>query len=433
MDSRQVNEEALIFERAADFLRTSHTQSLTQFLTDTDRAFKKKNQQALRLPAIVKYHAIPQTKPSGNANSKLPLKKQLALQRKKVGQILEDDEALAETLAKLPITLKSWTSGACERNNLKQSELNFAETFIKKFMKQTSERKVSMAPSTVNRAAIARRNTIKLIEIRRNTVTDLGSSPKQRHFNLNLIICSEIVAILQTSISERSESEKNTLFDYLRGMKAFKDTTDTVLAELCLSFRVSSLPENSTVFKQGDIGKEWYIILAGSCNVLISKSGYIKDAVQVAVLPTGAGFGDLALINDKPRLASIVTATNCTLIYVERLEYSRILDNFLHPDLIAVLETSCYQRTKEETKMLFDYVRQLKAFKDISNFILGELCAVFKFIRMKTDVSVFRQGDIGKEWYIILAGSCRVLISKTGTSKTGLVEDCIQVATLFKV
>jgi CRP-like cAMP-binding protein len=39
----------------------------------------------------------------------------------------------------------------------------------------------------------------------------------------------------------------------------------------------------------------------------------------------GAGFGDLALVNDKPRTASIVTATKCQLVLVEKIDYNRIL------------------------------------------------------------------------------------------------------------
>ena len=43
----------------------------------------------------------------------------------------------------------------------------------------------------------------------------------------------------------------------------------------------------------------------------------------------GAGFGDLALVNDKPRTASIVTATRCTLVLVEKTDYNRILKVFM--------------------------------------------------------------------------------------------------------
>jgi CRP-like cAMP-binding protein len=43
----------------------------------------------------------------------------------------------------------------------------------------------------------------------------------------------------------------------------------------------------------------------------------------------GAGFGDLALVNDKPRTASIVTATECKLVMVEKADYNRILKVFM--------------------------------------------------------------------------------------------------------
>jgi len=74
------------------------------------------------------------------------------------------------------------------------------------------------------------------------------------------------------------------------------------------------------VFSQGDIGTCWYIILKGSVNVVIVGKGV------VCTLQMGDDFGKLALINDAPRAASIVTAEDSThFLRVDKEHFNRIL------------------------------------------------------------------------------------------------------------
>jgi CRP-like cAMP-binding protein len=60
--------------------------------------------------------------------------------------------------------------------------------------------------------------------------------------------------------------------------------------------------------------------LRGEVSVKISKTGKIEDNFTVALLKAGQGFGELALINDAPRAATIITETRCELIKVESVK-----------------------------------------------------------------------------------------------------------------
>ena len=72
------------------------------------------------------------------------------------------------------------------------------------------------------------------------------------------------------------------------------------------------------MFKQGDEGTCWYIIYKGKVEVLVNGS-------VVCLLSDGDGFGELALINDKPRSATIRAFDICQFIKVEKGDYNRIL------------------------------------------------------------------------------------------------------------
>ncbi|CAG0892836.1 unnamed protein product, partial [Darwinula stevensoni] len=84
--------------------------------------------------------------------------------------------------------------------------------------------------------------------------------------------------------------------------------------------RKSKARESDDLFRQGDVGKSWYIIIRGSVNVVIQGRG------TVTTLGEGDDFGKLALLNDAPRAATIVLREeNCHFLRVDKEDFNRIL------------------------------------------------------------------------------------------------------------
>lgn len=74
------------------------------------------------------------------------------------------------------------------------------------------------------------------------------------------------------------------------------------------------------VFNQGDVGSWWYVIFRGSVMVEIAGKG------TVCQLREGEEFGKLALVNNAPRAATIVTAEDNTQFFkVRKEDFNRIL------------------------------------------------------------------------------------------------------------
>lgn len=127
--------------------------------------------------------------------------------------------------------------------------------------------------------------------------------------------------ILAKPAHERSLEEVDIVFEELQHLKALSHLGNGVKKQLAACVSGEHHPkQNTVIFNQGDQGQSWYIILRGSVNVVIVGKGV------VCTLHEGDDFGKLALVNDAPRAATIVTSEpNCYFLRVDKLDFNTIL------------------------------------------------------------------------------------------------------------
>jgi CRP-like cAMP-binding protein len=77
----------------------------------------------------------------------------------------------------------------------------------------------------------------------------------------------------------------------------------------------TSFAAGEFVFKAGDPGETMYIVTEGEVNV-VDGSGAILDTAG-----PGSIVGELALIDDEPRSATVVAKTACRLVVVDRRRF----------------------------------------------------------------------------------------------------------------
>ena len=93
-------------------------------------------------------------------------------------------------------------------------------------------------------------------------------------------------------------------------------------------------PKDAMLFAEGEPGNELFIIQKGS--VTISKI-VDNNEVLLAVLKVGDIFGEMALLEAKPRVASAVAYEECQVLAVNRTNFERMVST--QPQLIAKLTT----------------------------------------------------------------------------------------------
>ncbi|MDR1211666.1 MAG: cyclic nucleotide-binding domain-containing protein [Spirochaetaceae bacterium] len=98
-------------------------------------------------------------------------------------------------------------------------------------------------------------------------------------------------------------------------------------------------PANAMIFAEGEPGDELYIIQKGS--VKITKI-VDNNEVLLAVLKTGDIFGEMSLLESKPRAASAVAYEDCVMLAVNRVNFARMIST--QPQIIARLTTLLSER-----------------------------------------------------------------------------------------
>ena len=78
------------------------------------------------------------------------------------------------------------------------------------------------------------------------------------------------------------------------------------------------LPAGKTLMRQGDNGNEMYVIASGSV-------GVVRNGKEVARLGPGETVGEMALLSEGPRLATVTTLEPSTVFVIGHREFHTLL------------------------------------------------------------------------------------------------------------
>uniref|UniRef100_A0A671N111 Rap guanine nucleotide exchange factor 3-like n=1 Tax=Sinocyclocheilus anshuiensis TaxID=1608454 RepID=A0A671N111_9TELE len=186
-----------------------------------------------------------------------------------------------------------------------------------------------------------------------HTTNDKDSKDEELQESLSLLIQmgpdALLTMILRKCPSQRTPEDLEVIYEELLHVKAVAHLSTSVRKELAAVLVFESHAKAGTVlFSQGDKGTSWYIIWRGSVNVITHGKGL------VTTLHEGEDFGQLALVNDAPRSATIILREdNCHFLRVDKQDFIRILKDVEantvrleeHGKVVLVLEKSSAQET----------------------------------------------------------------------------------------
>lgn len=109
----------------------------------------------------------------------------------------------------------------------------------------------------------------------------------------------------------------------LKRTALFGDLTLPERLILAKALRRGDVPKGAYVFRAGDPGRSFFLIVAGRIKISLSRQG---REVVLAELGPGDYFGELSLIDGRPRSADVMAAVRSELLELPQDAFFRVLD-----------------------------------------------------------------------------------------------------------
>jgi CRP-like cAMP-binding protein len=116
------------------------------------------------------------------------------------------------------------------------------------------------------------------------------------------------------------------------------DLSTQELQDLLQAARIRIYRQAQTLFREGDEADGMYILLAGQ--VKVEKRLEQGDSIVLSKLNPGDVFGEMALIEQKPRSASVRAVGQATVFFVDSLAFETMRRQF-HPAAMKILRQLC--------------------------------------------------------------------------------------------
>lgn len=198
---------------------------------------------------------------------------------------------------------------------------------------------------------------------------------------------------------------------WLRQVEILASLSERQLALLAGVLSAVTYSDGEMIINQGDVGDTFFIVEEGnvSCQMEGPRGFKHSDAMrtELAILGPGDYFGEMALLSDMPRNASIYAKGSVKCLSLGRQEF----DSILGP-LTDVLDRNSRIRI----------LRTIPAFATKSQEALDYAVSQLEIKAFQDSQCIFRQGDTAVAFYIVKSG-CVKVIKKRHDGNNNLVTE----------
>lgn len=135
--------------------------------------------------------------------------------------------------------------------------------------------------------------------------------------------------------------------DMLRAIPMFADLQSNKLKLLVFASDRVSYNAGDVLFQQGDEADAAYVVISGEADVLVSSGG---DASKVAVLGPDSFVGDMAILCDIPRTATVRANSKMETLQIKKEHLMELINDT--PALAVSVLKEVVQRLAKTTKDL---------------------------------------------------------------------------------
>ena len=167
------------------------------------------------------------------------------------------------------------------------------------------------------------------------------------------------------------------------------------------------LKAGDTLFERGDVGDAFYVIASGRARV-IGKDAAGRE-ISLSVLKRGDHFGEIALVSDVPRTATVRAAEDLVLLRLDRSDFLKFMAEY--PHVRVALERYLGDFGTR------DFLRQFTALGAVPATLLRQVIEGLDERTVEAGSVVVHEGDAPDWFYIVREGALEVLQLEDGEER----------------
>lgn len=198
---------------------------------------------------------------------------------------------------------------------------------------------------------------------------------------------------------EKPESSKSFLRNALTAHYLFESLADEDMDRIISCMRPLTASSGEVIIRQGDMGDLFYCLEVGQAEATVDGVG------KVMSYQTGGCFGELALIYNTARAASVTATSACKLWALDLRTFRYIL------------------ATTSSSKMVHrcEFLKKCPFLDPLSNEQIGKLAGALDTCTFEPGQHIIRQGDTGDCFYIIEDGQVKCTQKKSSGREVELL------------
>jgi CRP-like cAMP-binding protein len=191
--------------------------------------------------------------------------------------------------------------------------------------------------------------------------------------------------------------------DFLMQVPLFQALQPDDMQQLRDSTRFQVLKKGDILFHKGSEGTALYIVKVG--RIKISLPSRVGDEVILAIFSEGDFFGEMALLDGRPRSADAIALEPCELIVLDRADFIRFLKN--NENAIQAILYSLSMRLRKTDDLLED-----TCFLNISARFAKKLVDLAENYGQREDNSTLIDLDLKQRDLASMIGATRESVNK---------------------
>lgn len=238
------------------------------------------------------------------------------------------------------------------------------------------------------------------------------SFPTNYNLNRRTSVSAESLAPSSTDDSNwkapnhpKSSEQENRLRSAVTHNFLFSHLDDEQSAQVLGALQERKVPAKDVrVIVQGDAGDYFYVVESGNFDIYVSKTGKVEPGAdgmgnKVASSGPGTSFGELALMYNAPRAATVVSTEPGTLWQLDRVTFRRILMD------------SAFQRRR----MYESFLEEVPLLSSLTPYERSKIADALETHKYPAGSTIIREGDVGDKFYILESGEAEA--TKRGTQE----------------